>query len=421
MAKPGREAAMTLPSPLVRPGSPSLRRALAGDLCAGCGLCAGVSQGAVELVTVAPGYSRPLQIAPLPAAAEAKIEAACPGLKVAPWPLAPHRDVHWGPHQAVLTGRATDAAVRHQASSGGAISALAMQALADGLVDAVVHVTADPERPAWNVLKISRNAEEVLDGAGSRYAASSPLASIDSLLAAGLRYAFIGKPCDISALRMLATRDSRVDERIPIMLSFFCGGVPSHAGADRIVRAMGLAPEKLSQFRYRGFGWPGKTVAETSDGGQATMSYAESWGKHLSREVQFRCKICPDAVGGAADIAAADAWYGGDTGYPQFEERDGRSLIMPRTRTGLDLVDRCIGAGRLEAEPLPLREIDLMQPSQANRKRLVSARRAACRTLLQPVPVSDGLMLKDAAREGTWHLRLKNYLGTLRRIITGRR
>jgi coenzyme F420 hydrogenase subunit beta len=381
-----------------------------------------VSGGAVEMVTADPGYARPRQIAPLAAEAEARIASACPGAVVAPWPDAPGRDTYWGPFEEVLVGFATDPATRHQASSGGALSALAAQALADGLVDAVVHVAADPARPTRNVLKISRSAAEILGGAGSRYAASSPLATIDALLADdGVRYAFIGKPCDVSALRLLAARDPRIDERIPLKLSFFCGGVPSHAGADRIIRAMGLPAERVALFRYRGFGWPGKTVAETDDGRRAEMDYAQSWGGHLSREVQFRCKICPDAVGGVADLAAADAWYGGETGYPRFEEQDGRSLIVPRTAAGLDLVRRCTSAGTLSVAALPVREIDLMQPSQANRKRLIGARRAACRTLLQPVPAIGGLMVKDAARDGAWRLKLRNYLGMLRRIITGRR
>src|SRR3546814_12796145 len=94
---------------------------------------------------------------------------------------------------------------------------------------------------------------------------------------------------------------------------------------------MGLAGAPLSEFRYRGNGWPGQAVARTTDGRAGEMSYERSWGDHLSREVQFRCKICPDAVGGTADIACADAWYGGEGGYPQFEEQDGRSLIMVRS------------------------------------------------------------------------------------------
>src|SRR3712207_7050821 len=38
-----------------------------------------------------------------------------------------------------------------------------------------------------------------------------------------------------------------------------------------------------------------------------------------------RCKICPDGTGEFADIVCADAWYGKD-GYPDFAEREGRSL-----------------------------------------------------------------------------------------------
>jgi coenzyme F420 hydrogenase subunit beta len=405
--------------------SPTLRRVLAGDLCSGCGLCAGVSNGAVEMVTVAPGFARPRQMAPLDDSAEAMIAAACPGAVVAPWSAPPEAgrelDLYWGPYRQILTGFATDPATRFQGSSGGALTALVTQALRDGTVDAVIHVCADPAWPTRNLLRVSRNSAEALEGAGSRYAASSPLAQIDALLEQGRRFAFIGKPCDVSALRQLARHDARVDALIPVKLSFFCGGVPSHAAADRIVAAMGLRPERLASFRYRGFGWPGRTVAETVDGEHGDMSYEQSWGGHLSKEVQFRCKICPDAVGGVADIAAADAWYGGETGYPQFEEQDGRSLIVTRTAAGDALLKRCIDAGAIQAEPLPVRAIDMMQPSQANRKRLVSARRAACRTLLQPVPRSRGLMLEPAARRAPLKLRLRNYLGTIRRIVMGLR
>src|SRR3546814_3899161 len=39
-------------------GSPTVERVLRDDLCSGCGLCAGVSDGAIEMTVVAPGYNR---------------------------------------------------------------------------------------------------------------------------------------------------------------------------------------------------------------------------------------------------------------------------------------------------------------------------------------------------------------------------
>lgn len=401
--------------------SPTLERVAKGELCAGCGLCAGLSQGAVAMETAEPGYSRPVQNAPLPPAIEKVIEKACPGSVVAPWMPAPQRHASWGPWYRTMTGYAADGSVRHAASSGGAISALLIEALNGGLIERVLHVVADTERPTRNIMQWSHNAAEIIQGAGSRYAASSPLALVDEALDDGRPFAFVGKPCDISALRQLALSDPRVDRQIPLKLSFFCGGLPAYAGADRIIRAMGLEPHEVVAFRYRGNGWPGMARARTADGRSGEMTYAESWGRHLSSQVQFRCKICPDAVGGVADIACADAWYGGESGYPSFEEQEGRSLIMSRTQIGEALLDRAIRNGALIAEPLEIKEVDLMQPAQARRKRLVGSRLAASAVLFQPRPSMKGLDVAVASRQGGFSERMKNFVGTARRIVLGRR
>lgn len=404
-----------------RTSSPTIARVLKGELCTGCGLCAGVADGAVAMTTLAPGYSRPEIRKRVSDQAEQAISHACPGQRVAPWQAAPHQHLSWGPWLQTLTGYAADPDVRFCASSGGALSGLLIHALETELVDAVLHVAADPDQPTRNVVTWSRTRDEVIGAAGSRYAASSPLADINAALSQDLRLAFVGKPCDVSALRQLANVDARVNARFPLMLSFFCAGVPSHNGADRIVRDMGFEPEEVRAFRYRGNGWPGLTRAETHDGRVAEMRYEDSWGGQLSKEVQFRCKICPDAVGGVADIACADAWYGGETGYPQFEEQDGRSLIMSRTATGDRLLRDAMLAGKIVAEALPVSDIDLMQPGQARRKRLVAARLAACAATLQPRPKMTGLDVGRAARQAGAIETVKNWLGTMRRIVQGRR
>ncbi|MCT2398410.1 Coenzyme F420 hydrogenase/dehydrogenase, beta subunit C-terminal domain [Novosphingobium sp. HK4-1] len=371
--------------------------------------------------TVSPGYSRPRLVAPLQQDAEARIATACPGAVVAPWSDAPARDSYWGPSFQVLAGHATDPDVRFSGSSGGALSALLIQALSSGLVERVLHVAPDPDYPTRSRLQYSTSAQEVIANAGSRYTASSPLQEIDRILGEDVRTAFVGKPCDVSALRQLATVDARVAERIPIALSFFCGGMPSHAGADRIVREMGLDPAKLARFRYRGNGWPGVARAETVDGQVAEMSYADSWGAHLSKEVQFRCKICPDAVGGVADIACADAWYGDADGYPSFEEQEGRSLIVTRTDKGEALFRSAVEAGALTASPIPVRDIDLMQPAQARRKRLVVARTMSCRLAGHAVPKMNGLDVKKAAGDASLGEQSRNFFGMLRRILYRRK
>lgn len=373
------------------------------------------------MATLPPGYNRPVVRGDVSAAAERTIAAACPGAIVAPWHQAPHTHEYWGPWHKVVTGHATDAELRHHASSGGALSALLIQALRSGIIDRVLHVAADPDRPTRNIISISTGEGQVIAGSGSRYASSSPLEVIDHELAKGGKFAFVGKPCDASALRRLGMLDERVGRCVPLILSFFCGGVPSETGANNVVAAMGLDPSDVATFRYRGMGWPGNAVAGTHDGRVAEMSYAESWGEHLSKEVQFRCKICPDAVGGVADIACGDAWYGDGRGYPTFSERPGRSLIVTRTPVGEALLADAIAAGVLATKPLDIGDIDAMQPSQARRKRLVRARRAALIATLQPRPAMQGLCVPQASRRAGVAEVLRNLIGTVYRVIFGRR
>jgi coenzyme F420 hydrogenase subunit beta len=370
---------------------------------------------------VAPGYVRPVQKGDVPAEAERVIAEACPGAKVNAWGASDDVHPYWGPWRSINTGYATDDKVRFEGASGGAISALLIHALATGLVDRVVQVRADPRAPTQNFVATSRSREDVLAGAGSRYASSSPLANIDAILDEGGSIAFVGKPCDVSALRLLGAVDVRVARHVRLMLSFFCGGVPSRAGVQSILKALGTTEEDIVAFRYRGQGWPGSAAATTRDGQVLEMSYGESWGDYLAKEVQFRCKICPDAVGGSADISCADAWYGDERGYPSFEEQDGRSLIIPRTETGERVLREAVEVGVIALQALPISDIDLMQPAQAARKRLVRSRLSGLRVMLQPAPNVAGVKVSEAAKRASLTEQIKNAAGTVRRVLSRRR
>lgn len=405
--------------------SPTLAAAVEGKLCTGCGLCAGIGGDAIRMEVAPPGYLRPHQLAPLAEAEERAIAQACPALSVAPWDHmeAPQTHTMWGPWRRILTGHATDPDVRFVGSSGGVLTALAQFALSTGLVDAVVTVKAgDSEQPLANPVQVIDRAEQLPAAAGSRYGPSAPLSGLAKLLdQEGRKFLFVGKPCDVSALRQLGRTEPRVAARFPFALSFFCGGVPSLSGSEQVIRAMGFEPEEVEAFRYRGNGWPGQARAETRDGRSAEMDYEKCWGGHLSKHVQFRCKICPDAVGGVADIACADAWFGGESGYPQFEDREGRSLLMVRSEAGERLLDAALAAGKLACEGSSVVDVDLMQPSQRKRKSLVAARTAALFATFRHRPRFKGVAISKAARTAPLRDQFRNFLGTSWRIVKGRR
>lgn len=397
--------------------SAALARVANGDLCAGCGACASLS-AAVEM-RMADGFLRPEQSSALDAEAETEIAAVCPGLSVKLDHDAPIDDVLWGPIRRMEKGHATDPAFRHEGASGGGLSALLAYLLENQAVDFVIHVAADPDNPVGNRTVISRTAAEVLAAAGSRYAPSAPLAEIGEIAAdaaaKGEKAAFAGKPCDAAALRAMMARDETLERTFPYVLSFFCAGVPSEAGAHAIVRKLGFDPKDVAAFRYRGQGWPGRATATAADGRSNSMTYMESWGEILSRHVQFRCKVCADGIGSFADVAAGDAWESDERGYPKFEELAGESLLVARTAKGEALLDAARAAGAIESEPMDLAELDLIQPGQFRRRTMLSARLAALGLLGRPKPAYQGFHLAAASRRGPKVDRLRNFLGIIRR------
>ena len=332
--------------------SPALDRILKSDLCTGCGLCASLAPQSMHMALDTMGFARPRITSAVPKDIDEKIDALCPGRNIVQV-LSPADDhVLWGPIQACRTGHATDAALRQHASSGGVISALLTYLLASKTVDYVIQVGASSASPLDNLTVTSTTAENVYDAAGSRYAPSSPLANVHEHLASPGRFALVGKPCDIAAMRAMARTDPRIDQKIPVMISFFCAGVPSRRGTEKILEAMQVDEKDVVDFRYRGDGWPGFATARKADGSESRMSYADSWGNILSKHVQFRCKICPDGSGGLADIVCGDAWESDAQGYPAFAERDGQSLILSRTTRGEGLVKRALAAGAISCEGL---------------------------------------------------------------------
>ncbi len=396
---------------------PPLNRVARGNLCAGCGACAGLFPAKIKMVVAAPGFLRPQQVAPLTPDDDATIAAICPGLGERVTAEGRTDSVLWGPYVEMQTGWATDPEVRFAGSSGGVLSAILQYLLAADHVDAVIQTTASPDLAIGNATVVSADPAAVLFAAGSRYAPSAPLAHLTAMVAEGKRFAFVGKPCDAAALRALCGRDRKVAAAFPVILSFFCAGVPSHAGGKAVLAALGTDLDQTERFRFRGNGWPGRAVALLKDGTERSMSYHDSWGKILTNYIQHRCKICADGSGMAADIVCADAWESDDAGYPLFEEAPGSSLIVARTVLGAALIAATEAHGHIETAAFDVSQLAAMQPGQRWRRGVVLSRLAALRLLRRPVPRYDGLHLWAAARQNSLSQNLKNFLGMLRRIL----
>ena len=320
----------------------------------------------------------------------------------------------WGPLMSVHTGWARDAEVRYQGSSGGVLSALLIHLLESGQVDFIAQVGADPEAPLNSVRRIARTRDDVLAAAGSRYAPSPAMRDAEALFASGERFAFVGKPCDVAAMRRLVAQRRDWQAQLKFVLSFLCAGVPAQQGTTEVLHALGTSASEVRAFRYRGEGWPGHATALTHDGRRLQMDYSRSWGEILGRHLPLRCKLCPDGTGEFADLVCGDAWHG-DDGYPDFDEREGRSLVLSRTTLGEQLLQEALTRGSVAAQPEPVDSIAAMQPYQRTRKQVVLGRWLAVWLRTGVWPSFRGLRLSAALRHGGWLPALRNAWGTFRR------
>ncbi len=396
------------------------KRVLKGDTCAGCGLCASiVGPENAEMALVGEGYYRPQFKRPLTKEEDDLILSSCPGNKLDLLADPNVVDPTWGPVEEACLAYATDDEIRFNASSGGGISAVINHMLETGQADYVLHTCADKEAAILNETITSTTRADVISAAGSRYGPSSPLENVVQHLAKPERFIFVGKPCDVAALRMYSRTDAMVDQKVPAMLSFMCAGVPSVNGTRELLNRMGTEEARVDTFRYRGQGWPGYATAKNSDGTENKMDYDSAWGGILTHHRQLRCKICPDGTGYFADISFGDGWYL-ENNKPVFDERPGRSAVLVRTHKGSKLLNDCIEAGVLKKEPLTLQEVEYMQPSQASRTRLTVARQLAMRLMGRFSPQFRGLKLGEAAKQTSLKANLKSFLGAIKRIISGR-
>lgn len=395
-------------------------------LCTGCGLCASIAGPAISMGINVEGNMRPLVRKEIGDENNAQIMAVCPGVSVQgpgrPEGVAVHP--MWGPMRDIYRSWSTDPAVRYKAAAGGTLSALGRYLLDSGRVEAVLHVRADDRKPWLTISTVSRTPDEVLAGAQSRYGPSSPLVNVHHLLNEGTRFAVIAKPCDISAIRALGRIDHRVERLVPYMLTIFCGGVHNSHISKAIMRHHGVDEQDVDLFRYRGEGWPGPLRVRTRDGTVHDLSYEDAWrgmkgGMKYGYESQFRCKICPDAIGEVADISVPDGWILRD-GKPVYDEAPGTNVAIVRTPAGEELLHAAASAGYLEVSPVSIDEIEQMHGGSHSQKKLgASAALLALRLLGQRAIKAPGYRTGAALRHAGLRAVFRQFAGTIRRVLAG--
>jgi coenzyme F420 hydrogenase subunit beta len=397
-----------------------ISKILKNNTCAGCGLCQSIfGENKISVELNKEGFYRPNVNLNLNKNEDKLLAKVCPAIRVKKdKTISPKKDVVWGEMFSSFVCSSSDEEIRSEASSGGGISAILVYLLETKKVSAVIHIGASKEIPYLNDVKISTSRSEIIENANSRYAPSAPLQNILENIREYESYAFVGKPCDVAALRQYSNHNEEVRNKIKYYISFFCAGVPSLNATTDIISAMDLKIEDVKSLAYRKEGWPGFFKITDKTNRIYKLSYSLTWMKLLGPRMQFRCKICADAIGHLADIVCADAWEDFDNkGFPTFKNAPGKSLLISRTETGEELVLEVLQNKDLtfHKEINNYREIDKMQPGQFYKKIYFLPRYLGLLMMNKSAPGFNSDFYFRATFKSKPMAFIKNFLGIMKR------
>lgn len=397
-------------------------------LCISCGLCESVAGTDRVRMAVTPlGHLRPVVVGELDHATVDRIYDTCPGTRVDGLPVRlidgdTRSDPVWGPYRRMVRAYAADPDVRFRAATGGVLTAMALYLVESGRVDFVLHAKASVEKPTFGERHLSFAAADVVAGAGSRYGPTATLIDVRDVLDRGRPFAFAGTPCDIGALRNYARHDDRVDDLVKYWLTPVCGGYMPPPDMHAFLAGLDLREEDLTALSYRGYGCPGPTRIETRDGRVIEKNYLDMWSEDAGAwSLPFRCKICPDGIGEAADIAAADTWPGGAPTWEGQADDPGTNAVIARTAAGVELLEAAAAAGHLVVErDIGPEDMSLYQPHQVAKKYAAWARHQGLRAAGEPAPETTGLRIAALAAEMGDDFVQGQKDGTIRRVNEGK-
>jgi len=192
-------------------------------LCAGCGACVAIcpadaicfGEGGITSCPSNIGYCK-----------EFNDEVPCGACYTACPRKGESREIGLGSYQSIMTAKAAFEVPKKQ--SGGAVTALLVNALEEGMIDAIVTVSED----RWTLKPSSvviTSSEEIIHQAGSRYNWWVPLVAALKTAVIERKFrkiAIIGVPCVVQALHTIRTSDHDLlkpyGRSIRLVVGLFC-------------------------------------------------------------------------------------------------------------------------------------------------------------------------------------------------------
>lgn len=275
-------------------------------------------------------------------------------------------DKNIGYYLSLYAGFVSKGNFRQQGSSGGMGTWIVSTLLEKDLVDGIIHIhqrQPSAEDPRLFYYQISTTVEQVEQAAKSRYYPIELSEVMNLVRKKPGRYAIIGIPCFIKAIRLLMKQDGIIAERIKFCIGLVCGHLKSLKFAQMLAWQCGIEPEQLQEINFRqklsktNANQYGVQVRAFQNGQKVICDsppvnemYGTDWG--LGYFKYKACDYCDDVVAETADITIGDAWL------PQYlKDNQGTNIVIVRHPLLRNLLEKARNLGQLKLDDLNVQEI----------------------------------------------------------------
>jgi coenzyme F420 hydrogenase subunit beta len=289
--------------------------------------------------------------------AQGRCHASCPKTEVNLEELArfywsqPYRGAAVGKYDQSLAAKAGPRMVSGNYQGGGAVSALLVQAMYQGLIEAAVLTNQDEKGP---LPILAESASEIVNCASSKFGAAPTLAALNSAAAAGRRkLGVVGTPCQVTALAKMRTNPlSREDfvDSVSLIIGLFCNWSLDQRGLKTFLERL----VDLSRITSIDIPPPPAKIMRVGLGDETLDIPLDE----VRPFIPHTCDLCPDMTSEWADVSVG-----------MLEGRPGWNTLLVRTTKAKELVEHAVASELLITEPMPAANLEHLKEAAGGKKR----------------------------------------------------
>lgn len=266
-------------------------------------------------------------------------------------------DKRLGYFLSLYAGHVREGQYRENASSGGMGTWIFKELFERDLIDGVIHVKENQDKNSSVLFKydISKSIQEIKAGSKTKYYPVEFSEVLKLVKEVPGRYAIIGIPSFIMAIRLLAEKDDLIKERIKFTIGLICGHQKSSKFSEALGWQVGIKPGNMKHinFRKKLLDKPannyGVEISGLIDGQEVTIVkptkelLGQNWGQGYFKT--HASDYTDDVMNETADVTLGDAWL------PEYtKDSKGNNVVVVRNPVINDLIKDGLRSGRLNLD-----------------------------------------------------------------------